>query len=205
MLSCRLVTSRSGDGRLDHGSERAFLATAGLGILVLLLGNAVAPWGGERYEWTQYLLLGSCYPLLLAVLAPSSARRPGGWLLVSVEYLLAFLALGAALLLVVRTRRWVALGAALAHVLLVGALARDRHREASGAWWRPTTLALDLAVAAGAWTAAAGLVMTRGILVGHSVPIHRLDTVAGFRDGMLALPASLALVVANLVARPTRS
>jgi len=200
------VTSRSRDGRLDHGSGRAFLAAAGLGILVLLLGNAVAPKGDERYEWTQYLLLGTCYPLLLAALALSSARGPvAGRLLASVESLLALLALGAGLLLVVRTQRWVVLGAALAQVLLVGVLARDRQRETSGPWWRPMTLGLDLAVAAGAWTAAAGLVMTKGILVADFIPIHRLDAVAGFRDGMLALPASLALVVANVAARPTRS
>jgi len=160
-------------------------------VVVLFLGRAVAPKGGETAEWASYLLLGTLYPLLLlgfalAARTRGAASRIGGVL----EHVLGALALAASLLLLTNIPHPAALAAAVVHFAIARVL--DRHPESR---WGPGEVLVELLVLAAAWNAATSL--------GFQTLVGRVRLETFVRTPFIGiLPLCALLVVAGLRTRP---
>lgn len=172
------------------------LAAAGLALIVLLLGRAVVPGGGESAEWASYLLLGTLYPTLLLGLAIATwAGGAAGRAAAALELGLGLIALAASGLFMATLPRWAALLTGVLHLAVVRIA--DRRPDSPS---RPSVrhlglLLCDLILTATVWNAAAGL----GFF--PSFGEATLQTLVR-TPYILALPICLMLVIAGLRARP---
>ena len=149
------------------GSDRTpsrCLPVVGAVAAVLVLGRIVAPADVEAFEWRQYLLLGTLFPLLVAV--PLVARRAGaGRLAAAVEAGLALFGFSALVAFLVLVPSSVALALGAAHVALMWLVADRRARPALAA------LLVNWIVLAAAWNAVLRLVTYKAL---GPVPLERM-------------------------------
>jgi hypothetical protein len=161
------------------------LAVVGALGAVLLLGRAVAPADVEAFEWRQYLLLGSVFPLV--VVLPALARTAGAARLAgALEVGLRLLGLSAVLAFLALVPSWVGLALAVVHVAVMRAVTARREGPL-----RPAALLLDVIVLAAAWNAVLRLETVKAL---GAVPLERM-LLRPLPDALIAVALGLCAVV----------